>query len=120
MGQVRVLGGSLGISTSSVFLHHEVTKLGAGPLPPQPLALFGEPEVRLPSQLQSLVQQASSQAFRSGMIVSAAISGAAALLALIGYRRDHVEIKKQRLDLVRGDVHMRHTDKNQEQGLESP
>ncbi|OAQ77312.1 MFS multidrug transporter [Purpureocillium lilacinum] len=104
MGQARVLGGSLGIAAFSVLLHKEVAKVIVGPIPPQLYAILGGARADTPKGLHSLVQQACSRAFRGGMVASAIISGLAVLLTLVGFTRDHKDVKKQRLDLVRGDM----------------
>lgn len=104
MGQARVLGGSLGISALTVLLHSRIEKLVAGPISPHLVAIFGDAEADLPEQLLTMRPKACSEAFKDGMLVSAAVSGAAVLTALFGYQRNHQDPKQQRLDLMRSEA----------------
>ncbi|KAJ6438403.1 hypothetical protein O9K51_08995 [Purpureocillium lavendulum] len=108
MGQARVLGGSLGIAMSSVLLHNQVAKVIVGPIPAQLFAMLQDEQESVPRGLRSLVQQSCARAFRTGMIASAVVSGFAIILAVVGFARDHKDVKKQRLDLLRADVSQGH------------
>ncbi|KAK5994324.1 Efflux pump FUS6-like protein [Cladobotryum mycophilum] len=103
MAQVRLLGGSLGISTSTVFLHNEITKLFPGKLSPQFLSMLDDVEANLSVQMRKVVAQACSRAFQHCMIVSTAISGVALVLVFIGYQAVHPDILRQRLNLARSE-----------------
>lgn len=53
---------------------------------------------------RNAVVQAYTESFRTGMIVCTAVSGAALLIALAGYRRGRQDVRKQRENLVHDEV----------------
>lgn len=85
---MRVLGGSLGISTSTIFVHMEASRHLAGILSSQDRATLGRAGTRLSSEQWDLVRVSYSEAFKKGMIAAAAISGAAVILTVGGYRHE--------------------------------
>ncbi|PHH62090.1 hypothetical protein CDD81_7583 [Ophiocordyceps australis] len=105
LAQARLLGGSLGISVSSIYWHNQISRLVHGPVPPQVAALLSqEGHVLVSSQLRLVVEQASSRAFRDSMVMSAVVSGAAVLTALIGFHCEHQDTRQKRKDLVRAHI----------------
>lgn len=70
---------------------------------PEFLGRLGDPNANLPAPIQKLVEQGCIAAFRSGMIVSAAFAGAAALASFIAYSTTHQNTLQQRLDLIQAE-----------------
>lgn len=97
---MRILGGSLGISASTVFLHEEVkSKLGRT-LQHRSTGITGYPEGSLPPQAFAALQSAYTTAFHRGMVVACAAAGAAMLVTLIGFRRQRQDMLQQRRNLA--------------------
>ncbi|UNI20386.1 hypothetical protein JDV02_006479 [Purpureocillium takamizusanense] len=101
LAQLRVLGGSLGISTSTVLVRGEAAKpyaptLSQGSQDAERLKDgWNETLLRLET-----VHEAYDEAFRKGMVCAAAISGAAILVALAGYRKRATGSQSQRDAMV--------------------
>ncbi|POR37397.1 Multidrug resistance protein 3 [Tolypocladium paradoxum] len=103
LAQLRVLGGSLGISTSTVFVHTEANRYLAGVLTAHERMTLGGEGTHLSDEQWEEVHVAYSEAFRKGMIAAAVVSGAAVLLTLGGYRRDRRGVEEQRRALMPAD-----------------
>lgn len=87
MAQLRVLGGSLGISVSTVLLHRAISQHVVGVLIPQDLSALGGGVSHLSPSDRAVVSAAYSEAFHTGMVSATAVSVVAVLAALGGYRR---------------------------------
>ncbi|KAJ5190285.1 uncharacterized protein N7498_009270 [Penicillium cinerascens] len=96
IAQLRILGGSLGISTSTVFLNTKTSELLSGLLTPQEQATLGYGRATLSSEQRSAVHRAFSEAFHNDMVVAAAVSGAAVLVVLVAYRRERMLVTDQK------------------------
>ncbi|PFH58936.1 hypothetical protein XA68_13025 [Ophiocordyceps unilateralis] len=88
LAQLRVLGGSLGISTSTVFVHAEAKNHLAGILTEEERALVGSDGDKLSEVQWDAVRHAYSRAFSKGMIAAAAVSAVAIVFLFWGTRRD--------------------------------
>ncbi|KAK5991584.1 MFS-type transporter MFS54-like protein [Cladobotryum mycophilum] len=104
LAQARVLGGSFGISTSSVFLHNEILRLVPGPVSPELLSTLSDAQSKLPPQLQAVVKLGTAQSFRNSMIVCASVAGVAVVLSFVGFQLEHKDSKQQRIDMIRADA----------------
>ncbi|PHH69638.1 hypothetical protein CDD82_7625 [Ophiocordyceps australis] len=104
IAQARLLGGSFGISASSIYWHNQITRLVHGPVPPQVAEFLSQDHGVLSSQLKLVVEQASSSAFRDSMVISTVMSGAAVLTALMGFNCEHQDTRQKRKDLVRAHM----------------
>ncbi|KAF4507046.1 hypothetical protein G6O67_005722 [Ophiocordyceps sinensis] len=96
LAQLRVLGGSLGISTSTIFVHAEAKRYFAGILTERERATLGRDGYTLSSEQWEAIHLAYSESFRKGMVAAAAVSGAAVLLTLGGYQRRRGGFEDQR------------------------
>ncbi|CEJ81181.1 hypothetical protein VHEMI01325 [[Torrubiella] hemipterigena] len=104
IAQLRILGGSLGISTSTVFLNSKITEILSGLLTPQEQATLGHDGPPLSPQQRSAVHRAYSEAFHSDMLAAAAVSGAAILVVLASYRRGRKLVQEQQDARVREEI----------------
>ncbi|ATY67332.1 major facilitator superfamily [Cordyceps militaris] len=82
--QLRMFGGSLGISASTVLLHREISKLSSNP------------EMRLSAREWEAVRVAYSEAFRKCMLSATVVSAAGVLFALGGYWREKKPTEEHR------------------------
>ncbi|KAM4055668.1 major facilitator superfamily protein [Hirsutella rhossiliensis] len=103
LAQLRVLGGSLGISTSTIFVHAEARKYLTGILTERERVMLGRDGYPLSNEQWEAIHLAYSEAFRKGMVAAAAVSGAAVLLTLGGYRRSRQGFEDQRQAPVQAD-----------------
>lgn len=104
LGQLRMLGGSLGIAMSTEFVKDQSKKHLAGLLTPEQMGGLSREGSTLTAVQRRAVQLAYSNAFRDGMIVAAAISGAGIFLTLLGYRRVRQIPSEQRAALIREET----------------
>jgi hypothetical protein len=111
IAQLRILGGSLGISTSTVFLNTTVSAL-SGLLTPQQQATLGQGGAPLSPEQRSAVHRAFSEAFHNDMVAAAAISGAAVLVVLGTYRRRRMLVADQKQALVQEEIARRLAEHN--------
>ncbi|PNY24912.1 Multidrug resistance protein 3 [Tolypocladium capitatum] len=103
LAQLRVLGGSFGISTSTVFMHIETNRYLAGVLTAHERMTLGKEGSDLSNEQWEAVHVAYSEAFRKGMVAATVFSGAAIVLTLGGYRRDRRGVEEQRRALMLAD-----------------
>ncbi|KAK7417041.1 hypothetical protein QQX98_004802 [Neonectria punicea] len=104
LSQLRLLGGSLGIATSTALLHQKVNEYLNGVLTPAELATIGGPDTHLSrSQLDS-VHYAYAESFRADMKVAAGISAIGVISTLGAYRRCRLVIQEQRKTLVIAEI----------------
>lgn len=104
--QLRVLGGTLGISTSTVFVHAEESRYLDGVPAAQEKVMVGRAGARLSSEQRDAVHLAYSQAFRKGMIAAAAVSGVAVLLTLGGYHRNRTGVAAKQARMLADEQNM--------------
>lgn len=116
---MRILGGSIGISTSSVLLRNALKDVG-GEISSQGLRALNEGASSLSGEQAELVRHAYSKAFRDGMIVSVIIAGLAVLVAPIGFRRTRLTMLDQRAKLIREDEARHATENESESGNDKP
>lgn len=88
LAQLRMFGGSLGISVSTVLLHREMSKLLSSPFSPRGLSALGGGEVRLSASEWDAVRTAYSEAFRKCMLSATAVAAAGVLFAIGGSWRE--------------------------------
>ncbi|CRG90841.1 putative MFS-type transporter C1399,02 [Talaromyces islandicus] len=103
IAQLRILGGSLGISTSTVFLNTKASEL-SGLLTPQEQATLGQGGTPLSPEQRSAVHRAFSEAFHNDMVAAAAVSGAAVLVVLGTYRRRRMLVADQKKARVQEEI----------------
>ncbi|GIJ90530.1 hypothetical protein Asppvi_009487 [Aspergillus pseudoviridinutans] len=118
IAQLRILGGSLGISTSTVFLNTKTSELLSGLLTPQEQATLGHSGAPLSSEQRSAVHRAFSEAFHDDMVAAAAVSGAAVLVVLGAYRRGRMLVTDQKNARVREEI-ARRSDQYKASGSDS-
>ncbi|KAI9163752.1 Multidrug resistance protein 3 [Paramyrothecium foliicola] len=104
LAQLRILGGSLGISMSTVQLAIEVEKYMKGIVSPEDRARLGKADVQLSMEQQRAITLAYSESFRKGMMVATIVSGTAAILALGAYRRHRTGLAEQRQKLMDDEI----------------
>lgn len=92
IAQFRILGGSLGISASTVLLSKKASQV---------LSESGQP---LSAEQRDAVHKAYSEAFHSDMIAAVAAAGAAILVVLVAYRRGQMLVKDQKEARVREEI----------------
>lgn len=119
MAQLRVLGGSLGISVSTVLLHHEVSKHLVGVVTPQGLSTPGGGLTHLSPSERDAVRTAYSEAFRKGMVSASVVSAVAVLSALGGYRRERSTFEKKQAGDMMNQVLTERTSQNVERATAS-
>ncbi|KFH42329.1 putative transporter-like protein [Hapsidospora chrysogenum ATCC 11550] len=100
LAQLRILGGSLGITSSSVLVHTQSSKYLAGILAPKDKASAGSSGSNLTSEQMEAVRQAYSKAFQLGMATAAGIAGVAVLVACLAYKRTRISIQEKRENLA--------------------
>ncbi|KAL3442365.1 major facilitator superfamily domain-containing protein [Aspergillus insuetus] len=89
IAQLRILGGSLGISTSTIFQNAQVRNHLTGLLTASELATLGHSsgsQAPLSAEKRSAVHKAFSDAFHNDMVAAVVVSGVAILVVLVGYR----------------------------------
>ncbi|BCS24885.1 uncharacterized protein APUU_41329S [Aspergillus puulaauensis] len=104
IAQLRILGGSLGISTSTVFLNTKANELLSGLLTPQEQATLGHGGAPLSPEKRSVVHRAFSEAFHNDMVAGVAVSGAAVLVVLGAYRRGRMVVADQKKARVNEEI----------------
>ncbi|PHH85924.1 hypothetical protein CDD83_10985 [Cordyceps sp. RAO-2017] len=103
LAQLRVLGGSLGISTSTIFVHAETRKHLSGILTERESVMLGRDGNALSRQKWEAIHVAYSEAFRKGMISAAVVSGIAIFLTLSGYRHGQRESRNRRREPLQAE-----------------
>jgi MFS family permease len=89
IAQLRILGGSLGISTSTIFQNAQVRNHLAGLLTASELATLGHSsgsDAPLSAEKRRAVHRAFSDAFHNDMVAAVVVSGVAILVVLVGFR----------------------------------
>ncbi|KAJ0415446.1 major facilitator superfamily domain-containing protein [Aspergillus carlsbadensis] len=89
IAQLRILGGSLGISTSTIFQNSQVRTHLSGLLTPAELATLGHSSAGgtpLSAEKRDAVHRAFSGAFHNDMVTAVAVSGVAVVAVLVGFR----------------------------------
>ncbi|KAI5457203.1 major facilitator superfamily domain-containing protein [Mariannaea sp. PMI_226] len=99
MSQVRLLGGSLGIATSTALMHQKITKYLTGVLTPQQLQTLGGDAHLNQSQLDA-VRFAYAESFQTDMKVAVSVAAAGLVVTLGAYRRQRLLIQDQRDELI--------------------
>ncbi len=97
---MRILGGSIGISASSILLRNALKGVG-GKISIEGLRALNDGASSISDNQAILVRQAYSKAFRDGMVTSVAVASLAILVAPIGFRRIRVTMLEQRAKLMR-------------------
>jgi hypothetical protein len=100
LAQLRILGGSLGIASSTVFVHTQSSKYLAGILAPKDKASAGSSGGNLTNEQMEAVRQAYSKAFQLGMATAAGVAGVALLMACLAYQRTRISIQQKRGNLA--------------------
>ncbi|KAH7171532.1 major facilitator superfamily domain-containing protein [Dactylonectria macrodidyma] len=104
LSQVRLLGGSLGIASSTALLHQKVTEYLTGILTPSELNAIGGADLHLSDSQLEMVHYTYAESFRADMRVAAAISALGLLSTLGAYRRRRLVIQEQRQILVTEEI----------------
>lgn len=98
---MRILGGSIGISTASILLRNEITNKLGGRISPEDVRKLGGGLESFDQHNQIAIIDAYSTAFRTGMMISAIIAGVAVLVSVLGLRRTRMDMNEQRTKLFR-------------------
>ncbi|KAF4971947.1 hypothetical protein FZEAL_9717 [Fusarium zealandicum] len=96
LSQLRLLGGSLGIATSSVLLNQRISKRLTGILSPLELATIGGPDSHLSESQWAAVRYTYSESFKAGMTVAACISALGVVSTIGVYRKQRLLVSEQR------------------------
>ncbi|KAF7542778.1 hypothetical protein G7Z17_g11284 [Cylindrodendrum hubeiense] len=104
LSQVRLLGGSLGIATSTALLHQKVAEYLTDILTPAELGTIGGPDSHLSDSQLEMVHYAYAESFRADMKVAAGISAIGIISTLGTYRRQRFLIQEQRQTLVAEEI----------------
>ncbi|CAG9977868.1 unnamed protein product [Clonostachys byssicola] len=100
VSQLRILGGSLGISTSTLLLQNEIRERLAGLLTAEQLQTLGHVGTPLTEIQQDALELAYSNMFRNGMLVAAGVGGLGILTTLPAFRRERKNFQEQRQERV--------------------
>lgn len=93
---MRILGGSLGISASTVLLREEIKKHVGNTAHGQENTTTNGMKLSVLDVSSPEVRLAYTSAFHRGMIIATAIAGASMLVTLMGYRRVRQDMLEQR------------------------
>ncbi|KAL2855791.1 major facilitator superfamily domain-containing protein [Aspergillus pseudodeflectus] len=107
IAQLRILGGSLGISASTIFLNAKSREHLTGVLTPDELDTLGHSDgAPLSWEKRRAVHRAFSEAFHNDMVAAVAVSGVAVLVVLLGaYRRGkRMRVEDQKMARVREEM----------------
>ncbi|KAL3496383.1 hypothetical protein BJX62DRAFT_232491 [Aspergillus germanicus] len=108
IAQLRILGGSLGISTSTIFQNAQVRHHLSDLLTASELATLGHRSgsgAPLSAEKRRAVHKAFSDAFHNDMVAAAVVSGVAILVVLVGYRAGRrMGVEEQKGERVREEV----------------
>ncbi|KAJ5183534.1 hypothetical protein N7492_001150 [Penicillium capsulatum] len=107
IAQLRILGGSLGISTSTIFLNAKSRDQLSGLLTPDQQSTLGQGRTPLSLAQRSAVHRAFSDAFHNDVVAAAAVSGAAILVVFGVYRRGRMLVVDQKKARVREEIERR-------------
>ncbi|CAH0025533.1 unnamed protein product [Clonostachys rhizophaga] len=100
VSQLRILGGSLGISASTLLLQNEIRERLAGLLTAEQLQTLGHVGTPLTEIQQEALELAYSNMFRNGMLVAAGVGGLGILTTLAAFRRERKNFQEQRQERV--------------------
>ncbi|KAH7173618.1 major facilitator superfamily domain-containing protein [Fusarium flagelliforme] len=100
LSQVRLLGGSLGIATSSALLNEKSSQYLAGVLTPYEQATIGSSETPLSNPQWSAVRYTYADAFKVEMKVATAVAACSVISAFGAFRKQRLLIAEQRAAVV--------------------
>ncbi|RFN46595.1 hypothetical protein FIE12Z_9171 [Fusarium flagelliforme] len=100
LSQVRLLGGSLGIATSSALLNEKSSQYLAGVLTPYEQATIGSSETPLSNSQWSAVRYTYAGAFKVEMKVATAVAACSVISAFGAFRKQRLLIAEQRAAVV--------------------
>ncbi|EKJ71056.1 hypothetical protein NXS19_007615 [Fusarium pseudograminearum] len=100
LSQVRLLGGSLGIATSSALLNEKSSKYLASILTPYEQATIGSSNTPLSKEQWSAVRFTYADAFKVEMKVATAVAACSVISAFGAFRRQRLLVAEQRAAIV--------------------
>ncbi|VUC20171.1 unnamed protein product [Clonostachys rosea] len=100
ISQLRILGGSLGISASTLLLQNEIRQHLVGLLTAEQLQTLGHVGTPLTEIQQEALEMAYSNMFRNGMLVATGVAGLGILTTLLAFRRERKNFQEQRQQRV--------------------
>ncbi|KAJ4110650.1 hypothetical protein NW768_011995 [Fusarium equiseti] len=100
LSQVRLLGGSLGIATSSALLNEKSSQYLAGILTPYEQATIGSSETPLSNSQWSAVRHTYADAFKVEMKVATVVAACSVISAFGAFRKQRLLIAEQRAAVV--------------------
>uniref|UniRef100_A0A8H7TIH4 Major facilitator superfamily (MFS) profile domain-containing protein n=1 Tax=Bionectria ochroleuca TaxID=29856 RepID=A0A8H7TIH4_BIOOC len=100
VSQLRILGGSLGISASTLLLQNEIRQHLAGLLTAEQLQTLGHVGTPLTEIQQEALELAYSNMFRNGMLIAVGVGGLGILTTLPAFRRERKNFQEQRQERV--------------------
>ncbi|WAO90523.1 MFS domain-containing protein [Fusarium falciforme] len=114
LSQMRLLGGSLGIATSSALLNQRIVEYLSGILTPFEKATIGGPDSYLSDSQWTAVRYTYSEAFRVDMKVAAGISALGVISTIGAFRKHRLLVAEQRAALVREEAARRRAQTDQQ------
>ncbi|KAM0418584.1 hypothetical protein ACHAPT_012483 [Fusarium lateritium] len=104
LSQLRLLGGSLGIATSSALLNQRILEYLSGILTPFEKATIGGPDSHLSGSQWAAIRYTYSEAFRVDMKVAAGISALGVISTIGAFRKQRLLVAEQRAALVQEEA----------------
>ncbi|RSL55579.1 hypothetical protein CEP54_009298 [Fusarium duplospermum] len=114
LSQMRLLGGSLGIATSSALLNQRIVEYLSGILTPFEKATIGGPDSHLSDSQWAAVRYTYSDAFRVDMKVAAGISALGVISTIGAFQKRRLLVAEQRAALVREEAARRRAQSDQQ------
>lgn len=114
IAQARMLGGSIGIATSTAILGATTRSQLIGVITEAQLSTLETSAKTMTEAQLHAVRQVYSDSFSEGMKVCAAISAACALATLMSYRKNDITVGTRREEQLRFDDEMRRNNKSKE------
>lgn len=111
---MRLLGGSLGIATSSALLNQRIVEYLSGILTPFEKATIGGSNSHLSDSQWTAVRYTYSEAFRVDMKVAAGISALGVISTIGAFRKHRLLVAEQRAALVREEAARRRAQADQQ------
>ncbi|RMJ14653.1 hypothetical protein BHE90_008974 [Fusarium euwallaceae] len=114
LSQMRLLGGSLGIATSSALLNQRIIEYLSGTLTPFEIATIGGPDSHLSDSQWAAVRYTYSEAFRVDMKVATGISALGVISTIGAFQKHRLLVAEQRAALVREEAARRQAQSDQQ------
>lgn len=100
LSQARLLGGSLGIAVSSVFLHRDISDNLTGIMTASEISMIGGPNTHLSAAQLQAIRKTYAKAFGMDMKAAVAVAALGIVCTAGAYRKKRLTIPEQRQALV--------------------